>query len=168
MSICKTIEKHAVENLIVGGDFNLTLNPVLDRLNSEVNNSRSCEVVCTFMNDFGLSDVWRERNPNSCRYTWFKKNVGAQCKNRIMASRIDFFLVNPGIASLTKSVEIKGSTRSDHSLITIQIDNQELIKGPGVWRFNNSLLNNENFKKCMGEAIQKAKSYSDRMSNHVE
>ena len=37
-SIFKTLSKHAKENIIIGGDFNTTLNVTQDRLNSSHNN----------------------------------------------------------------------------------------------------------------------------------
>lgn len=56
-------------NLILGGDYNCCLHPVLDRNKEPTTTSNSSDTVrqkiLTWMDDWNLTDIWRIRNPNS-------------------------------------------------------------------------------------------------------
>ena len=41
-------------NRIIIGDFNLVLNPTMDRHNSQMNHTQSLNILNSFMEDFGL------------------------------------------------------------------------------------------------------------------
>ena len=47
---------------------------------------------------------------------------------------------------------------SDHSAISIEIDISESDRGPGIWCFNNELLNDEEFVNQLKEHINETKS----------
>ena len=70
------------------------------------------------MEVYNYVDVWRDLNANECKYSWFRK------KPDLAASRIDFFLVNPGLASHVEEVKYCYGCRSDHSLIEMKIWNR--------------------------------------------
>jgi len=59
--------------LIIGGDFNTVINPILDKSNTS--NYRktwhSTEIIKQYMTDFGLGDNWRQKNPTTKEYTYF-------------------------------------------------------------------------------------------------
>ena len=61
--VLSLIEHQAVDHIIVGGDFNLTLKPEIDRLNSSYNNGKAAEFLLNYMNEHNLCDFWRHRNP---------------------------------------------------------------------------------------------------------
>uniref|UniRef100_A0A3P8TN36 exodeoxyribonuclease III n=1 Tax=Amphiprion percula TaxID=161767 RepID=A0A3P8TN36_AMPPE len=58
---------------IIGGDFNIVLNPSVDQSNSPIHakKSQTVKVVHNYMKDFGLDDVWRLKNPTKRDYTFF-------------------------------------------------------------------------------------------------
>ena len=89
--IVQKIMHNPCENLIVGGDFNLTLNPEIDRYNSTSNNNKSMEYLKEFMKEAELSDAWRTFNPDKKRYSWYKKQP------TMSVSHIEFILVNVGL-----------------------------------------------------------------------
>ena len=136
-SVFKTLEKVATENVIIGGDFNLTLDPELDRFNckSNSNNDRSTTYVKAFMDEFNLHDIWRDRNEDVKRYTWFRKQVG----NRT-ASRLDYFLISAGVCNKVCVTDIVGNVKTDHSMVVVSINENANIRGPGIWRLNNKVL----------------------------
>ena len=43
--------------------------------------------------------------------------------------------------------------RSDHSLIDMQLDLNQIDRGKGYWKFNNSLLTDPNYAKLVKEII---------------
>ena len=57
-TIFKAIEKIGQEYIIMGRDFNLTLNNDLDRLNSTHNNHRAAKVVNECLDNGLLEDTW--------------------------------------------------------------------------------------------------------------
>jgi len=79
--------------LILGGDFNIALNNILDRLPPRKTVSPNSNLVA-FMDKFDLVDIWREMYPDVIQYTWSNKDCSRQ-------SRIDYWVA---IISLLISV----------------------------------------------------------------
>ena len=77
--------------VIIGGDFNLVMQPEKDHLNSDHNNHKSLTTLNEIMEKTELTDIWRVLNPDKHTYTWCH---GKGNDNKISASRIDMFLVS--------------------------------------------------------------------------
>ena len=61
-------------------------------------------------------------------------------------SRIDYFLVSNTIAVNVKRAEIRPSIAPDHKAIFFSFEIQgEFKRGPGLWKFNNQLLEDQNY-----------------------
>ena len=75
------------EVMLIGGDFNITLNPALDRRNTayQVHSRRYREAVRDMLENLSLVDYWRELNSKLRRYTFPRKEQG---------SRIDYWFVS--------------------------------------------------------------------------
>lgn len=72
-------------DLIIGGDFNTVLDPLIDR--STTANTRpwsSTSVIKQYMLDYGLGDSWRLNHPDKRKYSHFSYA-------HLSSSRIDFF-----------------------------------------------------------------------------
>ena len=96
------------------------------------------------MRTHALSDVYREQNPTTTEFT-YKDKTGTR-----VSSRLDYFLVDQEAATYTTKTTIKPITHPfDHSEITITVDFDKVMRGPGFWKFNNSHLENEYFKKMI-------------------
>ena len=66
----------------------------------------------------------------------------------VFQSRIDFFLISCHLEFLVRSVDIVPSIKSDHSLLTLSlVSNIDHPRGKGLWKFNSSLLYDEDYKK---------------------
>ena len=64
------------DNLVVTGDFNTVLNPLLDKNNpSGAYNRKTSERLCSLIDEMKLSDVWRMRNPEKKRYSWYRTGL---------------------------------------------------------------------------------------------
>ena len=146
-SVIRTIETYEDRDLtILGGDFNLVMNPKIDRLNSEYNHERSCKVLKEYCDRSNLVDAWRVLNPEQKRFTWHRLN-----RNRIpVSSRIDMLFVNEGMLDCVSRCNIEVGHLTDHSLINMTIKLDNYTRGPGTWRLNTKLL--ENSKYCDGIA----------------
>ena len=77
--------------LIIGGDFNLVMNPEIDRQNSTNNHNNSLTVLQEYMEKCQLSDVFCIQNPESRSYTWCRSK---NAQGKTLASHIDMFLIS--------------------------------------------------------------------------
>ena len=89
---------------------------------------------------YNLPDVWRSLNPDLESFTWRNKSFTIQY-------RLHYFLVSQDLCRLTTSCKIVHAAETDHSEILIHFKNENANqrKGPGVWKFNNLLLKDEEF-----------------------
>ena len=133
--------------MIIGGDWNSTRNFKLDNLNYVAQNNKKTTKAIDAMSDiFSLVDPWRITHPNTKQYTWLQGILNKQ-------ARLDFFLCNEELLSITKHFEIKSKYRSDHAPITFKLVLSNNVKGPGTWKFNNSLLTDEKFITLIKKSI---------------
>ena len=78
----KIIENFVVDKeqkkIVIGGDFNITLDSDLDCSggnNSKKDSVKNIQDLCL---DYDLVDIWRTRNPETKRFTWRQKNPSIQ------------------------------------------------------------------------------------------
>ena len=144
--------KHFIENQqadysIVCGDFNLVLDPDLDSFNyKHINNPKARQTVLKMINDYDLCDIYRNLHSSTKRYTWRRKNPVKQ-------ARLDFFLASSNILDIINKCDIKIGYRSDHSVIELEILLNKFICGKGIWKFNNSHLENPKYLDRINEVI---------------
>ena len=132
---------------IICGDFNLVLNPEKDTKNyKHTNNPKARECVLSIISEHNLTDIYRDRNPDSRRFTWHKRRPLKQ-------ARLDFFLVSTTMSDLITKCDIKPGYRSDHSIIEINLLLSKFRIHKGVWKFNNSLLNNQEYVSLINKTI---------------
>ena len=63
-----------------------------------------------------------------------------------MKSRLDFFLVAKNLTKSVRNSEIYPSIAPDHKVIYISLSwSSETPRGPSLWKFNNTLLNDEQY-----------------------
>lgn len=131
--------------LIIGGYFNCIDN-VLDKLNCSIVPSSDKKSLCSLLTDFSLVDVWRKQNPSWILFTWFNSDF-------TQASRIDRFLIARTLVSKVFSCEFLPCALSDHDFAHLGLSLDGSTKHTGIWKFNNSLLANPDFKTVLSEAI---------------
>ena len=142
---------------ILGGDFNLVLNCETDRKSQQVYHPNAQKVVMNTLDDMELVDIWRQKNNDKKVFTWMNKEGNW--------SRIDYFLISESLNPRCMEATIEPSICTDHSLITLSIDTSLSKRGPGVWKFNNELLNDTHFTEEMHKVIQGTKRISEHMSD---
>ena len=64
-------------------------------------------------------------------------------------------------------VDIKIGLHTDHSLITLIIDRDEEKRGPGWWKLNTTLLNDDEFKKVVKGIIKDGKEDNGLLDSAV-
>ena len=150
--------------LIIGGDFNLVQNNSIDKYAKTTKYLKKDEQTpsqtkLTFLkHSLNLTDIWRQQNPLTKRYTWSQPNPLVRC-------RLDYFLISSSLAKSQVCAKILPSIKSDHSLIEITLKLRGPPRGPGMWKLNTSLLQDETYKKEIKSIISKAWGEFDKNSD---
>ena len=126
-------------NLIIAGDWNTTLNP-LDKQGGltwkETNYKNS---LVHFIKEANLVDIYRKLHPKNKSYTYESKPLK-------LKSRKDFFLIRGKFQPDITKVETRASIAPDHKAVFLSMNlNEEFKRGPGLWKFNNTLLQDESY-----------------------
>ena len=134
------------------GDFNMHLSP-LDTSADFVNSPPAAQLT-QMLDRFGLVDVWRYTYPGLSGFTWRRGGTALD-----QQSRIDFFFISSSTlrSQGISKIEIRPGHKSDHNMLVLEMNIQNQQRGPGVWRFNNNLLANEEFLCKAVEEIGRAK-----------
>ena len=105
------------------------------------------------MLELGLTDIWREANPDCKRYTWRKTKPLKQ-------SRLDYFLLSDYLVSSFEDTDILPGYRSDHSMVTLKLHFGKEMKRNTFRKFNCSLLKD---KKYIDEINDEINNVIDNM-----
>lgn len=136
-NVDKILCEYTGANIIMGGDFNVCLNPEIDKCGGVKESiSASSKQITNITEAHDLIDVWRSLNEDTKRYTW--RNT---TKKGRVASRLDYWLISSHLLFDTEETQIEPSIKTDHSLITLSLLlRKSPERGRGFWKFNNSLL----------------------------
>ena len=108
------------------------------------------------MEEMHLTDVWRVRNPDSKRYSWYRAQrqpAKDHTNHQVSASRIDYGLISIGLSSMVHDVFYFDGMHTDHSAYFIGFELQKLDRGSGYWKLNTSHLSNPDFVQKINENI---------------
>ena len=135
--------------IILGGDLNC-YDSALDKfggnvvLSSELSSFKSC---------FNFVDAWRSKHPRVSQCSWFNSSLS-------IGSRLDSFLVTRELVNSLSSCEISPCVFSDHEFVTLDVDLSHVVDfGPGVWKFNNSLLEDRIYCALITDLIDQHLSF---------
>ena len=101
------------------------------------------QTINNFINKTGL---WRIQHSDRKRFTW---RSNKPCR----ASRLDYFLISEDILSLNPKSDILNAYKSDHNMICLNITKSSQKRGKGLWKFNNALLENQDFSDMIRSEI---------------
>ena len=133
-SLFAKVKQIGCDRCIIAGDFTVALNYELDRTKKVRHpNYKAGKVILYVMENLDLIDVWREIHPWRNGFTWRRRTP-------FLAERLDYFLMAASMHQFVQNIEVLPSTNSDHSLICLKLGFNVHKKGPGFWKFNNSLL----------------------------
>ena len=147
------LKENDEKTFIIGGDFNTVPNEKLDKRNGRIGTHQRCRTVINNIIDaFSLTDIWRVMHPNLKQYTWHSHH-----KPPIFC-RLDYFLISEKLRNSIVSSRHSIGLKSDHSIVSLNIDLINLTRGPGYFKLNSSLLLNEDYqetiKKCIAEIAE--------------
>ena len=153
---CLLIDKAEIATLIVGGDWNCTLEKKDKKGGVPWRPTAYRNLVKITMDSLDLVDIQRTRHPKLNAFSYVSKALGVK-------SRIDFFLVAKHLTKFVKKVDIQTSIAPDHNTICLLLSwPDEHPRGPGFWKFNNTLLDDEEYTSKIRELYPELrKKYSD-------
>ena len=134
-----------IENLLMGGDWNISLQVIDKKGGSPWKPTASREQLVTMMEELDLVDVFRAKNPNKKSYTYESKALK-------LCSRLDFFLLPQHLIHLVEQIETLVSNAPDHRAVKLKYKCSNNRRGPGLWKFNNSLLDDEGYVNLIRES----------------
>ena len=144
------IHEFECDNVVICGDWNLVIDPSIDTENyKNINNPNARSEVLHFIKDMDYMDAWRFLNEEKRGFTW--KRLNPEKKQ----ARLDYFLISSDMFFFLHECEIVPGYRTDHSgvLLRLQI-NFDNEKGHGYWKFNNSLLKDQDYVKKVHNIIK--------------
>ena len=108
------------DKIIVGGDFNCPLNPLMDKTERIMILTRQSIVgrIEEIQTVFNLHDIWRVKNPELKSYTWSQKSPFIFC-------RLENWLISDALLDMVKDVDIVPSIKTDHSAIIFHLGDLE-------------------------------------------
>lgn len=135
-------------NLIIGGDFNTTLDPYLDRSSSRrVSKNNSSEFLNVYISNSNLVDIWRNLNPTGRDYSFYSPVHNSY-------SRIDYFLVDTKLAPFVLKTNYHNMGVSDHSPLSFSLYFEELDISYKTWRLHPQLLSDKKFCEFLDTQIK--------------
>ncbi|KAM9330868.1 E1A-binding protein p400-like [Gastrophryne carolinensis] len=142
----KKLEDFMEGVVILGGDFNLALNPSLDTYSGRFSVSLSkLQSLRRTLHDLQLMDVWRLENGSARDYTYYSPVHRSY-------SRIDYILLSHHALQWHPKASIGPFLCSDHAPVFVSLDLPGAAPRQWSWRLNDNLLRN---MVCLGR-IQEA------------
>ena len=131
---------------LVGGDFNC-----YDSVFDKFGGAPSLDSVFKgYKSGCRLGDAWRLKHPLEKQFTRFNADL-------TIARRLDSFFIPKSSYHLIISCDIFPCTYSDHDFVILNLDFRDRInRGPVVWKFNNSLLNDVLFRTEIVQLIEQS------------
>ena len=132
------------ENIVLGGDLNCPLNPLLDKKGG-IFTKRKLVASCidNFQGKLDLVDIWRIKHPDMKSFKWSQKSP------RIFY-RLDYWLISNNVSDFVGSTEIVSAVRTDHDAISLEFGN---LENDRIWKMNCSLLDDEEYVNNATEFI---------------
>ena len=126
----------------MGGDFNFVENTKLDKIGGNPNKGTEGLFQSNNIKQaYNLIDPYRSLNKYDCSYTWSNNTIGVK-------TRLDRFYINKNFLENVIETLNSNFNVSDHVGVILKLsekDKNNFHTGKGVWKFNNSLLNDHNF-----------------------
>ena len=156
VSFMNTISNLLVDNclnpatsVIIGGDFNFVYNVNLDRSGGNPRPWKgSVKVLDEILDAYNLIDIWRVYHGDKKGFTWRRHQPA------LIQSRLDYFLISDFLQQNVKNIEIVPGLESDHSAVSLILHDDNWKRGPGYWKFNESLLYDETYLATLTNNIK--------------
>lgn len=94
--------------MIIGGDFNCVIDPVIDAQPSRTTKSKSAATLHSYLKNLNMVDIWRCLNPSAREYSFYSSVHKSY-------SRIDFFIIDSNLLKMVRSTQYHNRLISNHA-----------------------------------------------------
>ena len=147
--------------VVIIGDFNTVMDTSIDRssaMQANTNNNLSTRRIHELKDEMQMCDIWRVRNEQERRYSWFRKGNGKQ------ASRLDYAVISNGLKQQVHNSFYMCGLESDHSAYVLGVEFMWIDRGTGFWKLNTTLL----YEKEYIESVNQILDETDNMSANIQ
>ena len=139
-----TLDKFLCEinkgSIILCGDFNVTLDPSLDRSGDHESHVASQNALQLLILEHSLIDTFRKTNGNEIMFTWSRDNS---------CSRLDRVYISSHISNRLVYSSVIRCPYSDHDAFCTGFMTSKVKQQSAYWHFNVSLLNDKSYVKII-------------------
>lgn len=147
---CEVLSQRAKGAVLTLGDFNMVLDPGLDKTRISVTRANQAQdhskQFRQLLAEFGMYDAWRAKHPSVRDFTYYS-NVHRTY------SRIDLALVDRWTLASIEKIDILPMTWSDHSPLWLswRVGDRRVLPGP--WRLGRNALSQEGTRQTIQDTI---------------
>ena len=155
-SVFPVLDEVEYDHVVLGGDWNLGMDTDLDYMGYQSADSvrpKSRHEIHKQIEKYDLLDIYRELHTSGSEKTWRLWNKSRRKADK--EARLDYFLVDTSLASYVELVGVSApfTASFDHRPVILKLDFNKVTRGPGYWKFNNSMLNDNDFREKVDEQI---------------
>lgn len=143
--------------IICAGDFNCVSKPD-DRQSGHIDKSAEC--FTSLKNNLCLKDVWKIKHPDDTTYTYIDPK--GKC-----SSRIDYILVSEQLHYSVDKCDISISPAPDHKAVIMYLNKNVRNRGPGYWKLNSSVINEEEYSKVIEKIFDRTQEEYENEITYV-
>ena len=162
-SFFKNLTRHFqqldTDHVIFCGDMNCVIKNALDIVSGGNHAESDIECFNEFINNCGLSDVWRLFNGEEKIFTWSRNSPN------FIARRLDYILASECAVDNITECNIKTIAQTDHRCVDISYRLSDIVRGPSYWKFNDSLLTDINYVNMINSLIDE---YNTEHSHEID
>ena len=142
-------------NIILAGDFNFFFDKNLEAKGGNPQLKKfSIAKFLKIKEKWNLIDIWRIKNLKNKKFTFTQNHYSGH-----LLRRLDYIFVTNLMQTQVKRTDISTALATDHSPITMSISiNDDTRRGPGLWKFNKSLLKKSIFVTKLRDLIDQFKN----------
>ena len=119
-----------------------------------------CKELSNFKSVFNLINIWRSKHPRVTQCSWFNSDLS-------MVVVLIIFFVSLELASKVSHCEILPCAYSDHDFVSLSFDASAISPiGLPVWKFNNSLLEDDSFCSFIRQIIHQHVRFNNNNNNN--
>ena len=149
-----------MENLLLCGDFNSTLNANFDIISGQPHPTIEVVALNNFIDSLSLNDSWRSYHREEKDFTWCRQNP-------FIARRLDYIFVSDSILNMSTSCEHYQVPNTDHKGVLLNLG-EIFQRGPGYWKINNSYLRDTEFVRKMNNLLDSFITESESEDSKVD
>ena len=126
-------------DIVLGGDFNMVLDPILDRIGSIRPGTGGAPALRRLMADHDLVDPFRRLHPDARVATWLPDRATS-------GARLDRFYISAPLLECCRACTVADPLpRLDHHAVVLDLSAIVAAPGPGYWKLNVRLLQDEEY-----------------------